>query len=331
MLFPVPLPDNPQKWEGWNKYKSPNFYERLCLDPRDNPDNEVIEEHCRELLRWWQKKLPLKNQPHNPVAHILRSGLDESARFLMQARVELLDPTKRQRMDEELAAREHELAVVEFQKYLTFAIADGFLTAEEEKSLLRFGAEQRLTEDQVSEYIEAALKESGAKRAAPVPAAEPRAASLPGVVGGETLSARDDFLRMLRLSNLDSDAMTDDQRDAFVNMAESLGLEPAEGEDLVDLYLDGINEQPSIANISAPQPATRNVCAPLQSQPEEERPADFVNSLFGTMRLVPSGTFIMGSDAKAAGPKESPLTQVSLSRFYMAQHPITNKQVRRVR
>ena len=33
-------------------------------------------------------------------------------------------------------------------------------------------------------------------------------------------------MRMLRLSGLDSDAMTDDQRDAFVNMAENLGIEP---------------------------------------------------------------------------------------------------------
>jgi hypothetical protein len=75
-----------------------------------------------------------------------------------------------------------------------------------------------------------------------------------------------------------------------------------------------------------PQPAAGNVRAPLQSQPEEMRPADFVNSLFGIMRLVPSGTFIMGSNAKGVVPKESPLTQVSLSRFYMSQHPITNKQ-----
>ena len=30
---------------------------------------------------------------------------------------------------------------------------------------------------------------------------------------------------MLRLSGLDSDAMTDDQRDAFINMAENLGID----------------------------------------------------------------------------------------------------------
>ena len=38
-------------------------------------------------------------------------------------------------------------------------------------------------------------------------------------------------MRMLRLSGLDSDEMTDDQRDAFVNMAENLGIDPGEAED----------------------------------------------------------------------------------------------------
>ena len=49
-------------------------------------------------------------------------------------------------------------------------------------------------------------------------------------------------MRMLRLSGLDSDDMTDDQRDAFVNMAENLGIEPGDAEDLVDLYLEEIEE-----------------------------------------------------------------------------------------
>ena len=102
--FPLPLPDDPRKWQGWNNYRSPNFYERLCLDPHANPSNELIEEHCRELMRWWQKKLPLKNQPSNPLAQLLRSGLEESSRFLTEARLELLDPERRQALDEELAA-----------------------------------------------------------------------------------------------------------------------------------------------------------------------------------------------------------------------------------
>src|SRR4030081_2905909 len=142
--FPLPLPDDPRKWQGWNNYRSSNLYERLCLDPNATPRNEIIEEHCRELMRWWQKKLPLKNQPSNPIAQLLRPGLDESSRFLTEARVELLDPARRQELDSELAAQANEQAVIEFHKYLAFALADGVLTPEGEKSLYRFGAEQGL-------------------------------------------------------------------------------------------------------------------------------------------------------------------------------------------
>src|SRR4051812_42156254 len=144
--FPIPLPDDPKKWDGWSKYKSANLYERLCLDPRANPSNEVIEEHCRELLRWWQKKLPLKNQPSNPLTQMLHPGLDESSRYLTEARIELLDPARRKAMDDEIAARAEEEAVAEFLKYLTFAIADGLLTSAQENSLLQFGSEHGLTQ-----------------------------------------------------------------------------------------------------------------------------------------------------------------------------------------
>src|SRR5213079_1720100 len=164
--FPVPLPDDPYKWDGWSKYKSPNFYERLCLDPRANPSNELIEEHCRELMRWWQKKLPLKNQPSNPLAQLLRSGLDESSRYLTEARVELLDPERRKRVDEEIAAQAQEAAIAEFHKFLAFSLADGLLTADEEKTLLRFGAEHGLDDEQICKLIEGELKNSGASRAA---------------------------------------------------------------------------------------------------------------------------------------------------------------------
>src|SRR5256714_12689515 len=122
-FFPIPLPDDPKKWEGWNHYKSENPYERLCLDPRQNPSNELIEEHCRELLRWWQKKLPLKNQPSNPVAQLLREGLDESSRYLTEARVELLDPERRKKVDALLAAEAEHKAIAEFSKFLAFSIA----------------------------------------------------------------------------------------------------------------------------------------------------------------------------------------------------------------
>src|SRR5438093_2574276 len=204
ITFPLPLPDDPQKWDGWSKYKSPNLYERLCLDPRANPSNELIEEHCRELLRWWQKKLPLKNQPSNPLTQLLRAGLEESSRYLTEARVELLDPERRRALDDQLAALLHEEAMAEFQKYLAFAIADGTLTVKQEKNLTRFGREHGLTEEQMISQIEAKLKEHGAQRVAPV------AVSSPTKEGETSSGPQEEFLRMLRLSGLDGEAMTDD-------------------------------------------------------------------------------------------------------------------------
>src|SRR5437764_1465609 len=225
ITFPLPLPDDPRKWQGWNNYRSANLYERLCLDPHANPSNELIEEHCRELMRWWQKKLPLKNQPSNPLAQLLRSGLEESSRYLTEARLELLDPKRRQALDEELAAQDHEAAALEFQKYLHFALASGTLTVDEEKNLLRFGAERALTEAEMNSMIEEALQESGVPRqTAPPPVANIT------VAPAKTSSAnpQEDFLRLLRLSNLDSMSMSDDQRDTFIDMAENLGLESGE-------------------------------------------------------------------------------------------------------
>jgi formylglycine-generating enzyme required for sulfatase activity len=337
--FPVPLPDDPYKWDGWSKYKSANLYERLCLDPRANPSNELIEQHCRELMRWWQKKLPLKNQPSNPLAQILRPGLDESSRYLTQARVELLDPIRRRQVDSELAAQANEQAVIEFHKYLTFALADGCLTADEEKSLHRFGAEHGLSAEQVTEYIEAELKDSGASRVvpnvAPVPVAVPRETR---ARRQKSVDPKQDFMRMLRLSGLDSEGMADETRDAFVNMAENLGIEADEAEELVDLYLEQADDEsdpepPVAPRVPAPhQPppraaaTTAQVAAPAVAEPNTDRQrfANYVNSLGGQMLFVPSGEFMMGSDAPDAGPGERPLTKVTLSKFYMSRHLVTN-------
>ncbi|MEY2498955.1 MAG: hypothetical protein QOD12_2511 [Verrucomicrobiota bacterium] len=337
--FPVPLPDDPQKWDGWSKYKSRNFYERLCLDPRANPSNELIEEHCRELMRWWQKKLPLKNQPSNPLAQLLRPGLDESSRYLTEARVELLDPERRRQVDSELAAQATEQAVIELHKYLTFALADGILTPEEEKSLHQFGSEHGLTQEQIASYIEAELKDSGARRVAaetkqvPEPRKELRARRQSSV------DPKEDFLRMLRLSGLDSDGMADETRDAFVNMAENLGIDASDAEDLVDRYLE---EADVMSDPDALPPPRAAVVHQAQAQvqvhavpaaapapavdSERTRFANYVNSVGSQMLFIPSGEFVMGSDAIDAGPTERPLTKVTLSKFYMSRYPITNAE-----
>ena len=343
--FSLPLPDDPNKWDGWTKYKSSNFYERLCLDPKQNPTKEVIEEHCRELLRWWQKKLPLKNQPSNPISQLLRPGLDESSRYLTEARVELLDPNRRRAMDNELAAQAQETAVSEFHKFLTFAIADGILTAEGEKNLFRFGHEHRLTDDEMRAYIDAELKQSGARRAPlEAPAASPiPAAEVAKPARRRALPPAEEFKRMLRLTALDSDGMSDDTRDAFVNMAENLGIEPSDAEDMLDDYLDEADGLGSAPVVSAPQPrptqptiATPAAVAVAESAPREEKTFDtaaeraqfrpFAHSLGGPMLLIPSGEFLMGSEAADAPPNEKPLTKITLNRFYLSKFPITNAE-----
>ena len=334
--FPLPLPDDPRKWQGWSNYRSSNLYERLCLDPHANPSNELIEEHCRELMRWWQKKLPLKNQPSNPLAQLLRSGLEESSRYLTEARLELLDSDRRRVLDEELAAQDHEAAATEFRKYLDFAVASGVLTADEEKNLLRFGAERALTEAEMSSMIEEALHQSGAQR----PTAPPLVATNIAEAPAKTSSAnpQEEFLNLLRLSNLDSFSISDDHRDTFIDMAENLGLDPGEAEDLVDLYLEEADEKAFADQPGAtPRVDGKSVAAPApieeKSSPEKiERNADlersrfgnFTNTLGGMMIFVPSGEFTMGSQIEEAAPNERPLSHATLSRFYISRCLITN-------
>jgi formylglycine-generating enzyme required for sulfatase activity len=347
--FPLPLPDDPRKWDGWSKYDSPNFYERLCLDPHSNPNAELIEEHCRELLRWWQKKLPLKNQPSNPLAQLLRAGLEESSRYLTEARAELLDPERRRAVDEVLAAQRREEAVAEFYKYFHFATASGSLTEQEEKNLIYFGIEQGLAHQEISSLIDAGLKQRGIRRAKPAPPAPPPTRSR----NGAAANPQEEFLRLLRLSDLDSEGMSDDKRDTFIDMAENLGIDPGEAEDIVDLYLEEADEKSfgaAAAAVSAPvkievvKPETAHqkpaapgigmVETPAASEPksgmsvesERARYSNFENSLGAQMFFIPSAEFVMGNDAKDAAPNERPLMRVTLSRYYISRHPITNAQ-----
>ncbi|HXX41235.1 MAG TPA: formylglycine-generating enzyme family protein [Chthoniobacterales bacterium] len=343
ITFPVPLPDDPRKWGGWNNYSSPNFYDRLCLDPYSNPSNELIEEHCRELLRWWQKKLPLKNQPSNPLAQMLRAGLDESSRFLTEARVELLDPERRRALDEQLAVEKHDASVEEFKKYFRFATASGVLSADEEENLRHFGAVQGLGEPQTILLIEQQLTETGVTRAKPPPS-EP-VVTAGKASNGASVVPQEEFLRLLRLSNLDSASMSDDQRDTFIDMAENLGLDPGEAEDLVDIFLDEADEKAFGTAAVAPPPVKvevkpKTVAPATQSEKssapeprieinvEAERAqfSNFENSFAGQMFFIPSGQFVMGSETPDSPPNERPLTHVALRRFYLGRHLITNAQ-----
>jgi formylglycine-generating enzyme required for sulfatase activity len=176
------------------------------------------------------------------------------------------------------------------------------------------------------------------------------------------------MLRLSRLS-IDGEEMTDDQRDAMCNMGESLGLTGGEAEDLIDEYLDEVAGMPpppltpatsrtavAPAPVARPAAASRPVAAPAATAPakrvespvvatsakeaintsplaraqERQKFPNFTNESAGIeMLLVPTGMFFMGSTARDAAPHEQPVTQTSVSCFFMARFPITNVQYER--
>ena len=364
MALPNPLPDNPTRWDGWKNYNSDNLYDRLCLSYQSNPNAEQIEDNCRQLLVWWQKKLPLKNQPSNPVSQLLRGGLDEAPAFLAEARTKLLDPAARALVDQQLHVQVVAEAMGEFKKLLSFVLGDKKLSAEEEQRLYERGVGLGLAVDEMRTAIDAELAILGAERvvAAPPPVVVPEPASV--AVAPPVCSAAADerdpfseFRRMLRLSKLclDGGEMTDDQRDAMCNMGESLGLTGGQAEDLIDEYLEEASGAAPVAVgvgkpaartaapvvkapavIAAPKPAPKPVMAPrkvskpvispLGAAQERQKHPSFTNAIAMEMLLVSSGQFLQGSDSPDAAEHERPVTPVTLRCFHMARHPVTNAQ-----
>ena len=359
MALPSPLPDNPLKWDGWKGYNSPNPYERLCLDFDSNPSAEQIEDHCRQLAVWWQKKLPLKNQPSNPLTQLLRSALDEAPKCLAEARSRLLDSAERERIDAGLRAKLKEAAFAEFNKFLSFSIAHGALSEEDEANLLRIGGTHGLERGELQRAIDAELERAGAKRQAKIIAPPPASSSSfagtenPPVQCLPGNAAAAEFMRMLKLSKLGDDEMTDDQRDALCNMGESLGLTGGQAEDVIDEYLEAVGGLPLTPSVAVPvrakppvpkrpdpaagvrksEPVAVTQAAinptPLARAMEKQKYPNFTNELGFEMLLVTSGVFQMGSAAPEAAPNEQPVTQTGVSRFYMARLPVTNAQYER--
>jgi formylglycine-generating enzyme required for sulfatase activity len=354
VALPNPLPDNPTRWDGWKNYNSPNYYERLCLDFDSNASVEQIEDNCRRLLIWWQKKLPLKNQPSNPAAQMLRGGLDEAPMRLAEARTELLNPEARARLDAELRTGIVAAAVVEFKKILSFVLSEKKLTEEGERRLFDAGREVGLATEEIKTAIDAEVERLGAVRIANAPPAMPLAPETTAAPSNGAAKGSDgtgdpsaEFRRILRMSRLalDGEEMTDDQRDAMCNVGESLGLTGGEAEDLIDEYLDETNGLPASpvaspagrAAVMAPPPKVKlaekpiiKPCAintsPLARAQEKQKYANFTNSVGCEMLLVTSGQFTMGSVAREASPQEQPITRVTIGCFYMAKYPVTNAQ-----
>jgi formylglycine-generating enzyme required for sulfatase activity len=351
MALPSPLPDNPLRWEGWRTYNSESPYDRLCLDFDSNPSPDQIEDHCRRLLIWWQKKLPLKNQPSNPMSQLLRAGIDEAPQYLAEARTILLDGGRRAEVDKLIRERLAKQALDEVGKFFAFAVSGGVLTKEDEGNLIRMACASGLPDDVIASFIDEELAKSNAVRKLPEPEPSPRetqAAAPPGasLTDGD---ASDQFRRILRISGLDDDGMTDDQRDAFCNIGENLGLTGGQAEDLIDEYLEemenrllpntpktpgrGVPSAPvkgrflvSAAKAPTPKPAMLpgEAFSPLNRAQERARHPNFSNSSGMEFLLVPSGIFNMGSAAPDAAPNEQPVSRTAVTCYYLARFPVTN-------
>ena len=292
MALPNPIPDNPSRWPDWKNYNSPDLYARLCLDFSANATAEVIEDHCRRILVWWQKKLPLKNQPSNPITQMLRGGLDEAPHFLAEARTKLLDPKERARLDSELHGKLLGNALDEFRKLLDFTLADKRLSKESEEKLGIAGQGLGISKEDIDKAIEAGLESKGAVRIVEPPPPEPvpetvaQSVPVPSFAAPAASGSPDDeFRRILKMSRLclDGDEMSDDQRDAMCNLGESLGLTGGQAEDLIDEYLEMMSGAPMMpAAKAAPgtpnrQPAHMPPPAPVRTAPVAKGAAPVVN------------------------------------------------------
>ena len=341
-VAPPLYPDDPRKWDGWNKFNADNPYERLCLDADSQPSDEQIQQHCAALVQWWQNKLPLKNQPSNPIAQLLGRGLMEATNCLVQARMDLLDPERRRQWDEKLAAQAGQNALDELVKFIGFSIQNGVLPAEAEANLVEFGQKSGLPEDQIKTCIEEELKRRGARRSKLVPPPAPPVAA-PAATPSRT-EAEKEFLRILCLGALNMGSASYTVRAMLAQVAENLGMSAVRGEQLLDKFLEDQelilvkqgNCKPVITLPRKPgAPPVEEVANPLLGFVQKTRPAaaelaaSFVNRVGATMVLLPPGDFIMGSDDPEAQPNEQPLTPVTLGSFYISQHPVTNAQFER--
>jgi formylglycine-generating enzyme required for sulfatase activity len=229
--------------------------------------------------------------------------------------------------------------------------------------------------------VESELSRRGAKRYAPPPPPPP--VSAPGAQfyaprsdlafapsanasapprlkpGAPSNDPREEFARVIRLSGLNEEDMTDDQRDALCNMGENLGLSGSEAEDVIDQYLEEVSGLPpqsaraavaprSAAREKAPaNPAATAAAAaaatrkqqtrvldsmqaerfsPLSRDLERQKHPNFTTPCGAEMIFIPSGTLVMGSTADGAAPNEQPLTKTNVSCIYVARFAVTNAQ-----
>src|SRR5947207_10741950 len=126
--------------------------------------------------------------------------------------------------------------------------------------------------------------------------------------------------------------MTDDQRDALINIAENSGLDPGDAEDMVDEYLEEIDRKqiaditkakakpptpvgrngtsavkgsPKVKGVEEPVPGATPKRAVLSPQQERKRYPNYSNSLGDKMFLIPPETSILVNQFQVALPTKT--------------------------
>ena len=296
------------------------------------------------------------------MAQLLRSGLEEAPHFLAEARMQLLNKETRASLDARLSGDAKLQALDEFDKFLNFTLTGGGISAESEDNLYAHGTSLGLDLAEMKARLESELDSRGMKRqpmAAPaavhaVAPTQPAAPAAPSPPPSADPSA--EFARMLRLTGLGEDEMTDDQRDALCNMGENLGLTGGQAEDLIDSYLDETSGLPPLKKPAAPakpappkktevkqskepapkapadpvhkpkEPDLASKITPESKRLEQQKNPNFTHPPGLEMMLIPSGVFTMGYSGPGAAPNEQPESRTLVSCFYLSRFPITNEQ-----
>ncbi|MDK3156618.1 formylglycine-generating enzyme family protein [Kamptonema cortianum] len=360
MALPYPLPDDPRKWDGWKLYNSNNLYERLGLSYEENPGQQLIEECCRQLLLWWQKKLPLKSQPNNPLAQLLGKAIDEAPRLITQAKVVLLDKDQRAVHDQQLVQQSHVSALEEFQKFISFSLADKRLTPSAENGLYGMGRNLGLSDQMIAEAIEQSLLEYGAVRYDPEAAAaenaakviaeaEAKAASLQAsakaaAVNGEQSTGAapagqpdpEGFQELVEQwkEKTEWGELEDEDKEKLLKWAVNFHLPEPWAKAIMD---DEEYDPDAEAKEKAAQEEKKKKMAAAASapkstasnySPEQEKGMfpPFTNDLGMQMIYIPSASFKMGCVSEEAAHNEEPQFDCSLTGYYISKFPVTFAQ-----
>lgn len=366
MALPYPLADDPRKWDGWKLYNSNNLYDRLGLSYEEAPSAQLIEECCRQLLMWWQKKLPLKSQPNNPLAQLLGRAIDEAPRLITQAKVILLDPDQRAIHDRQIQQSANDSSLEEFQKFIIFALSDKKLTPAGENGLYGMGQNLGLADELIGQTIEANLLELGAVRF------DPEAAAVEAIAEA---NARTEALKVQQATLVAGTASApagakakdnggqpaapagQPDPDGFKDLVEQW-KERSEWGELEDEDKDKLMKWAGNFNLTAPwaqaivddeeydpdgeskaktaeeerikkKAALASAASPVQSySPEQEKALypPYVNELGMQMIYIPSCTFKMGCKSPEAAHNEEPEFQVTLTGYYISKSPVTFAQ-----